>query len=73
MNNYGKAVKIYKIKCREKTLKLAVLNGHALVWPECEARETASGIIKFYKDGKLVWSCNKEYFKANFDHEEIDR
>ena len=49
-------------------LHAAAANGHSIVFPEADV-VVSSGLAKFYKGGKEIWSCNVSYAAANFEIE----
>lgn len=56
----------YIARCRERTARMAVLNGHGLVFPAAWCR-IDDRHATFFVDGKRVWRCNANYAPANFD------
>ncbi|WP_454728020.1 MULTISPECIES: hypothetical protein [Cupriavidus] len=58
----------YVARCKERTFLAAAANGHSIVFPEADV-VVSSGLAKFYKGGKEIWSCNVSYAAANFEIE----
>lgn len=56
----------YLAKCRQSNALSAALNGHGCIWPEAKMVVTGDMAV-FYRDGKLVWSCNAIYAAHHFD------
>lgn len=61
----------YVAQCRETTMLGAVANGHSLIWPQAEMVVTGDQ-AKFYKSGKVVWSCRSAYASYQFDVVSLD-
>lgn len=56
----------YRAVCREQSVIAAAMHGHSAVWPEAEAVSDGKR-VRFYRNGKEVYSCNAVYAAANFE------
>lgn len=56
----------YRCISREKSSLSAAANGHLSVWPKSIAISDGKR-VEFFKDQKLVWSCNASYAAFHFE------
>ena len=57
----------YHVRAKEKTAMDAAMNGHYFAFKTGFIAESDGKWVKFYRDGKELYSCNAVYAAAHFE------
>jgi hypothetical protein len=57
----------YTVRAKEKTELEAAMNGHLFAFKPGVVALSNGKVVKFFRDGEDVYSCNAVYAAANFE------